>query len=138
MLAIYDISTGYKLLGVIHILAAVAAFGPLLVYPSMQRAGASAAVAKLHLRLVMPALVVVWVAGMGMVGMSDKFIRMTQTWIAVSLVGWFVLVLVSWFMIRPAIADTGSSARSRLAAGMGITHLLMVVIIGLMVFKPGI
>jgi len=139
VLAIFDfVSTGYQIMGVLHILAVVAAFGPLLVYPTLQRSGASAAVAKLHLWLVLPALVLVWVLGMGMVGMSEEFIEMTDTWIVLSLVGWVALMLVSWFLIRPAVSDSGSDARAKLGAGIGVTHLLMVVIIFLMVLKPGL
>ena len=72
VLAIVDISTGYQILGVLHVLAVIVAFGPLFIYPSMQRAGAGPALARLHLRLVLPALTLVWVLGMGMVGMSDE------------------------------------------------------------------
>ena len=137
MLAIYDFSTGYRLLGVLHVLAAVAAFGPLFIYPSMQRAGAGAEVAKLHLRMSLPALVLTWVFGMGLVGMSKDNFEMSQTWIVLSLLCWVGAVVVSWFLIRPSLGDTSDSARSRLAAGIGVTHLIAVVVIYLMVFKPG-
>ena len=119
-------------------LAVIVAFGPLFIYPSMQRAGATQALAKLHVRLVLPALTLVWVLGMGLVGASDDVWELSETWILLSLIGWVVLMLVSWFLIRPAITDTGETARSRLAAGIGITHLLLVVILYLMIFKPGV
>jgi len=138
VLAILEISTGYQLLGLLHVLAVIVAFGPLFIYPSMQRAGASQAVARLHLRLSLPALTLVWVLGMGMVGMSDDLWELTQTWILLSLIGWVVLMLVSWFLIRPALTDTSPSARGRMASGIGITHLLLVVILYLMIFKPGL
>ena len=137
MLAIYDFSTGYRLLGVLHVLTAVAAFGPLFIYPSMQRAGAGAEVAKLHLRMSLPALVLTWVFGMGLVGMSKDNFEMSQTWIVLSLLCWVGAVVVSWFLIRPSLGDTSDSARSRLAAGIGVSHLIAVVVIYLMVFKPG-
>jgi uncharacterized membrane protein len=137
VLAIQPISNGYEVLGLLHILAVVAAFGPLFLYPTLQRAGASQAVAKLHLRLVLPALTLVWVLGMGLVGMSKDSIELSETWILVSLIGWVILMLVSWFLIRPALTDASAAARGRMASGIGITHLLMVVIVALMVFKPG-
>ena len=137
MLAIYDISNGYQVLGVLHILAAVVAFGPLFIYPSMQRAGAGAEVARLHLRLSLPALVLSWVFGMGLVGMSDDAIEMSQTWIVLSLLCWVAAVAISWFLIRPSLGDNSESARSKLAAGIGASHLVAVVVIYLMVFKPG-
>ena len=55
-----------------------------------------------------------------------------------SLIGWVILMVVSWFMIRPALTDTSDAARGRLASGVGITHLLLVVMLYLMVFKPGL
>jgi uncharacterized membrane protein len=138
VLAIFDISTGYQIFGVLHVLAVIAAFGPLLIYPSMQRAGAGATLAKLHLRLVLPALTLVWAIGMGMVGLSDETWKMSQTWIVLSIVGWVVLIAVSWFLIRPALTDRSERSAGKMASGIGITHLLMVVILCLMVFKPGV
>lgn len=137
MLAILDISTGYQIMGALHIVAVLVAFGPLFVYPTLQRAGAAQQVAQMHMRLTLPALVLVWVLGMGMVGLSDKVIEMTDTWIVLSLVGWVALMLVSWFLIRPALVDSGDKARAKMASGIGVTHLLVVVIIFLMIFKPG-
>ena len=131
------ISTGYELLGLLHILSVIAAFGPLFIYPSMIRAGAAGEVAKWHLRLSFPALVLVWVLGMGLVGMSDNAIEMSEGWIVASLGLWVALVVVSWFLVRPALNDTGERARSMLSAGLGITHLGLVVLLWLMVFKPG-
>ncbi len=138
VLAILPISTGYELLGYLHVLAVIAAFGPLFMYPSMQRAGATQALAKLHIRLVLPALTLVWVFGMGLVGASDDVWELSDTWILLSLIAWVVLMLVSWFLIRPALNDTAETARSRLGAGVGITHLLLVVVLYLMIFKPGV
>ena len=137
MLAIWTFSNGYRFFGLLHILSAVVAFGPLFIYPSMQRAGAGAEVAKLHLRLSLPALVLTWVFGMGLVGMSKDNFEMSQTWIVLSLLCWVVAVAVSWFLIRPSLGDSSESARSKLAAGIGVTHLIAVVILYLMVFKPG-
>jgi uncharacterized membrane protein len=137
VLAIYPISNGYELLGLLHILSVIAAFGPLFIYPSLVRAGAGAEVAKWHLRLSLPALVLAWVFGMGMVGSSDDLFEMSDGWIIASLLVWVVLVLVSWLLIRPSLSDTSARARSMLSAGIGITHVGLVVMLWLMVFKPG-
>jgi uncharacterized membrane protein len=137
VLAIYPISNGYELLGLLHILSVIAAFGPLFIYPSLVRAGAGAEVAKWHLRLSLPALVLAWVFGMGMVGSSDDLFEMSDGWIIASLLVWVVLVLVSWFLVRPSLADSSERARSMLSAGIGITHVGLIVMLWLMVFKPG-
>jgi uncharacterized membrane protein len=138
VLAIFDISTGYQIVGLIHVLAVIVAFGPVFFYPSLQRAGAGPTVAKLHLRLVLPALALAWVLGMAMIGMSKDLLKMSQTWIVLSLIGWVALMLVSWFLVRPGLTDTSEQGRARMASGIGITHLLLIVMLYLMVFKPGL
>lgn len=137
VLAILDLSNGYQIMGLLHIVAVIVAFGPLFLYPALQRNGETQAIAKLHMMLSLPALVLVWVFGMGMVGMSDKVIKMSQTWIVVSLALWVVAMVVSWFMIRPALTDTSDAARGRMASGVGITHLVLIVALIMMIFKPG-
>ncbi len=144
VLAILDFSTGYKIIGLLHILAAIVAFGPLFLYPTLQKAGAGDRIARLHLRMTLPALALTWVLGMGLVGLSkpkgsdEAVIKMSQTWIVLALIAWVILMLVSWFMIRPALSDDSPSARGRLASGIGISHLLLIVLLYLMVFKPGL
>ena len=130
-------STGYNILTLLHVLTAIVAFGPLFLYPVLQRAGATQQIAKLHLFMVIPSLVLVWVFGMGLVGMSDKAISMSDTWISGALGVWLVALLVSIFLIRPALSETGDSAKSKLAAGTGVTHLMLVVALYFMVFQPG-
>ncbi|WP_420453241.1 hypothetical protein [Ilumatobacter sp.] len=137
MLAILEPNdTVTRILYFVHILSAIAAFGPLFLYPQMHRAGETQAMAALHTKLVLPALVVLWIAGMGMAGTQK--ISLGGTWfVTITILLWIVAVAVSWFMVRPATADTGDQARKMLAAGIGITHLILVVSLYLMVFKPG-
>lgn len=137
MLAIMEFSTGYQVLGLLHVLAAVTAFGPLFLYTGLHKAGETQTIARLHMKFTFPSLVLLWVFGMGLVGMSDKFFRMQHTWIAISLVIWLVLIIISLVLIRPAVADPSEEARSKMAAGVGVTHLLFFVALILMIFKPG-
>jgi hypothetical protein len=126
----------YRILYLVHLLSVIVAFGPLFVYPRLQRAGQIQSIAALHMRLVFPALVVLWVAGMGMAGVGE--ISLGGTWfVTVTIVLWVVALAVSWFLIRPAIAADTDDARSRMAMGIGITHLILVVSLYLMIFKPG-
>jgi uncharacterized membrane protein len=138
MFALLDISTGYQIVGMLHILSAVVAFGPLFVYPGLRKAGETATIARLHMRLVFPALVLLWVLGMGLAGMSEDAYEVSDTWLALSVVNWVVLMAVSWFLIRPALTDSSERANAKLAAGTGVTHLLLVVGLYLMIFKPGL
>lgn len=137
MLAIFPFSTGYKILGLLHILSAMVAFGPLFLYPGLRRAGETRTIASLHMRMTFPSLVLLWVLGMGLAGMSEDTFKVSQTWLVVSIVIWVILVAVSWFLIRPAIADPSEAAASKLAAGVGITHVGLVVALVLMIWKPG-
>ena len=136
MIAAYG-SNSYELLVLLRILSVIAAFGPPFIYPSLVRAGAGAEVAKWHLRLSLPALVLAWVLGMGLVGLSDDLFEMSDGWIVASLLVWAILVVVSWFLIRPSLTDPSERGRSMLGAGIGITHLALVVLLWLMIFKPG-
>ena len=125
-----------QLLYFVHILSAIAAFGPLFLYPRMQRAGETQAMAALHMKLAFPALVLLWVVGMGMAGTQK--ISLGGTWfVSISILLWVVALATSWFLIRPAVADTSEAAQKKMGQGIGITHLVLVITLYLMVFKPG-
>lgn len=138
MIGILLDTTPYRLMAMIHIVAAIAAFGPLFLYPGLRKAGETTTIAAMHMRLVFPALVVLWVVGMGLAGMSEDVYEMSQPWLALSILVWVILIAVSWFLIRPSITDTSESAGAKLAAGTGITHLGLIVGLVLMVWKPGL
>ncbi len=138
VLAILLDTFAYRLMAFAHIASAIVAFGPVLVYPQLRRAGATAAIANSHMRITFPGLIVLWVLGMGLAGMSEDAYKMSQLWLALSLVNWFALVVVSWFLIRPALSDDSEAGRAKLAAGVGVTHLGLVVGLVLMIWKPGL
>lgn len=137
MIAIFvnESQTLVKLLYLVHVLSIVAAFGPLFLYPRMQRAGETSAMATLHLKFVFPALILLWVVGMGMAGVN-KFALAEMWWITITIALWIGSVAVSWFLIRPAISDTSDDAKKKMSMGIGITHLILVASLVLMIFKP--
>ncbi|MEJ7799493.1 MAG: hypothetical protein WKF60_03185 [Ilumatobacter sp.] len=137
MIAILELGTPYRIMAMLHILAAIVAFGPLFLYPGLRRAGETAVIASMHMRLVFPALIVLWVLGMGLAGMSEDTYKVSELWLTLSILNWVVLVAVSWFLIRPAITDRRDTAVSRLATGTGVTHLGLVIGLVLMIWKPG-
>jgi len=126
----------YRILYFVHLVSAIAAFGPLFLYPRLQRAGATAEVARLHMTLVFPALVLLWVAGMGMAGVG-KIDLVGTPFVTSTILLWLIALVVSWFMIRPALNDPDEGTRKIMASGIGITHLILVVSLYLMIFKPG-
>ena len=137
MIAIFlnESPTLVKLLYLVHVLSIVAAFGPLFLYPRMQRAGETSAMAALHMKLVFPALILLWVVGMGLAGVN-KFALAEMWWITITIALWIGSVAVSWFLIRPAIGDTSDDAKKKMSMGIGITHLILVISLVLMIFKP--
>ncbi|MEZ7960997.1 MAG: hypothetical protein QMC04_03630 [Ilumatobacter sp.] len=137
MIAIFlnESQTLVKLLYLVHVLSIVAAFGPLFLYPRMQRAGETSAMATLHLKFVFPALILLWVVGMGMAGVN-KFALAEMWWVTITIALWIGSVAVSWFLIRPAISDTSDDAKKKMSMGIGITHLILVASLVLMIFKP--
>lgn len=127
----------YNIFLIAHVITAITAFGPLFVYPSLRRAGESATLAKLHMRIVFPSLALLWVLGMGLAGLSDNVIEVADLWVSLSIVLWAILMAVSWFLVRPSIHGGGDREKSMLSAGIGITHLGLVIGLYLMVFQPG-
>lgn len=133
---VFEDSFVYRLLGMLHILSAVVAFGPLFLYPGLRRTGETRTMASTHMRMTFPALVLLWVLGMGLAGIAE--LKMSQLWLSLSIALWAVLIAVSWFLIRPAMTDQGEAATKKLSAGVGITHLGLVAGLVLMIWKPGL
>ena len=109
--------------------------GELVLRPRSERDDPHEALAELHMKVVFPALTVLWVLGMGLAGMSENAYDLKQTWLVLSLLNWALLMVISWKLIRPATTDP--TAASRLSAGIGITHVGLVIGLVLMIWKPG-
>jgi len=58
--------------------------------------------------------------------------------LSASIIVWLLAVGVNWFLVRPSLSDDSPSATSKLAAGIGVTHLSLVVGLVLMIWKPGL
>ena len=111
----------------LHVLAAICAFGPLFLYPRMHRAGETQAIAKLHMRFVVPGPRRALGARHG--HGRDRQVRPRRDALGDrrrSSCGWSTL-LVSWFLIRPSISDTSEAAGKKMNAGIGVTHLTLIV-----------
>jgi hypothetical protein len=133
-------STGFQILVLIHILAAFVAFGGNFVQPSLARAGAGdEALAKVNLYIQLPAMVILWVAGMGALGMSkpggasEPIYSVSQTWALVALVVWLI-ALVLQFLVGRAYQN---GKKDMVPAFNGILHVCLIVALYLMVFRPG-
>ena len=150
--------TSYDLVLVLHILAVVVAFAPAVAHPltsaSVKRAEGdegvvrfSAAVAEPGRWVYFPALVLSGVFGGALIGLSkpdadaEVLWRFEQTWIWLGITIWVVLCGIVSAVILPGerkVAAGDLSAQQRVATAGGILTLLVVVQVGLMVFKPGL
>ena len=140
-------STGYKIVLLIHVLAVIVGFAPLWLTPVMIRltaAGDKAAADGLEvsiLRFSLPGIGIAGILGFGLAGMSEKYFKMSQAWLSIAAVLWIVLLAVLFFVARPAIKafrDGDVAARGRIMMATGIGHLILVVMLYLMIFKPGL
>ncbi len=139
--------TGYHIVLLIHVLAVIVGFAPLWLTPVMIRltaAGDKAAADGLEvsiLRFSLPGIGIAGILGFGLAGMSEKYFKMSQAWLSIAAVLWIVLLAVLFFVARPAIKafrDGDVAARGRIMMATGIGHLILVVMLYLMIFKPGL
>jgi uncharacterized membrane protein len=139
--------TGYQIVLLLHVLTVIVGFAPLWLTPVMIRltaAGDKAAADGLEvsiLRFSLPGIGLAGILGFGLAGMSEKYYKMSQTWLSIAAVLWVVLLALLFFVARPAIKafrDGDVAARGRIMMVTGISHLILVVMLYLMIFKPGL
>lgn len=144
----------YAAVLVLHLLAALFVVGPLAVTavgsPRLARAGRLEALraAQRSTRLYALASVVVVLLGSLLVGSGGpgQAWEMSQLWISASFALWILAVVLTLGLVVPAQRDAvkaleaGQDAGAtvgRMAAGGGLAMLAWVVIVVLMVVKPG-
>ncbi|MFA5565074.1 MAG: hypothetical protein WC184_05485 [Acidimicrobiia bacterium] len=138
--------TSYNFMLLLHILAAIVGFSPAWLWPILVRLNVSGdleagrSLEATIVRFSLPGLVLSGLLGFGIAGMSDKVFKMSQTWLMVAALLWIVLVAVYAAVARPAakkLAEGDMNAQGTLGMATGVSHLILVVILYLMVFKPG-
>ena len=140
----------YNVLLILHILSILVAFAPAVVHPLLAgrlQAGDEGALrrfsgaASANTRTVhLPALLAVGVLGMGLVGVSDEAFKFTDAWVAISLLLWLVIGGVLSALVLPGergMAEGEPGAASKVQLGGGIATVLFLVVLILMVVKPG-
>lgn len=156
-------STAFKICLLLHVLSAVAAFGPAFAFPFASRAGneAAAAMHKATQRVMIPAMVGVIVFGALAVVASDDAFAMSDAFVSIGFVLAFLAVGVAAAIVLPAqrrlsaderaagagsgdgagsgsgLTDEGRAAlRGRVAGGTGALHLILLVAVIVMIWKP--
>lgn len=144
-------STGYKIMLLLHILSVIVAFAPAFVWPvasaRLKKEGkpvgptigslAAGNTAKIH----GPALVLVGFFGFGLAGMSDEVWKFDQAWLMAAAVIWFLMLGIIFGLMLPAEKKSAAgdeSADKIVSMAGGFMHLLLVVMLYLMIFKPGL
>lgn len=152
-MVIADISSGlYKLLYLGHIVTILVAFAPAFVHPILSaqvtadgdataRQRLSAHMATNGRRLHFPALVLTAAFGIAMVLVSDEVWGFDQAWISLAFLVWIALCGVVSGLIMPAERklDGGDhDAERTIAMGGQIATALLLVMLYLMIWKPGL
>lgn len=143
-------STPYNIMLLIHIGSAFVAFAPAFVWPfvsmRLRQAGepVGPTIARLaggnSLKIHGPAFVVTGFVGFGLAGMSEKVFKMSQFWLSGAALLWFVGMGIFFGILHPAekkVASGDASAEKQIAMFSGILHLIVVVALYLMIWKPG-
>ena len=149
----------YKLVLLLHILSVIVAFAPAFVWPvvsvKLKKQGkqpgpvigelAANNTNKVH----GPALVLAGLFGFALIGMSKpanagggaKAIwEFSQPWVSVALLCWFIMLGLVFAVMAPAekkAAAGDEGAEKIISAVGGMLHLLLVVVLVMMIFKPG-
>ena len=138
-------SSGYKIVLILHIIFVVVAFGGLFMAPMLSRVeGAAtpvaAGMAKYVQIIAMPAVILAGLLGFGLIGMSDKEFAFDQAWVGPAILLWLIEIALLLVGILPAekkVAAGDASAAKMVPMFTGVSHLILVVAVYLMVFKPG-
>lgn len=141
----------YQVVYLLHIGTMVAAFAGAIVGPrlaALARTGDPALQGRVAAfmaegtKLVhFPALLLAGLLGIVLILLSDDVYEMSQSWISIAFVLWFAMLGVQWFLLRPAqLAAAGGDAAAGKKIGMftGILHLLFLLMLIDMVWKPGV
>ena len=150
-------SFGYRLFFLLHIVAVVAAFAPAFVWPVLNRharlnaetpvEGNAGPVGSAALTGVMnpfvhgSAIVLAGLFGFALIGMSSEAWKFSQTWVAMGLVLWFIMIAIFFVGLVPAqraLREGKVAAEQRLAMFYGSLHLLLLLQLIDMIWKPGL
>jgi len=140
-------STSYKIMLLFHLLLIIIAFAPAWLTPVLVRQianGDKAAADALEvsvLRYSVGSLAAAGILGFGLAGMSEDVYELSQTWLLVAVLLWLILLAVTFLVTRPAIKafrDGDTKAKGMISAGTGVSHVILVVTLYLMIWKPGL
>jgi len=129
---------GYNFVLVLHILSAIVAFSPAIATIVTPKAIATGDDVVRTGRIVYgPALIVTGLLGIVLVLMSDEAWEFSDGWVSIAFLGWIALVGVYQALVIRGARAGGDAGRRQVVLGGQIVAALAVVLVYLMVFKPG-
>lgn len=151
MLLAATLSTfGYRVFFLLHILAVIVAFAPAFVSPFLSAryqsedahipSDLATKLARNSVQVHGPALVLTGLFGFGLIGLSDNVFKFSQSWISIAMVLWFIMLAVLFGLLIPAEKKVGNgdvAAESKVSAFGGMLHLLLLLMLIDMIWKPG-
>jgi uncharacterized membrane protein len=142
--------TGYNIALLVHIVAAFTAFAPAFVHPvlSGQLSGDGTVRARVVEHMVKngrmiyaPALIVAGLAGFGVAGFSDQVYKMSQGWLVAAFIIWIAMNGILHAVLIPgerAIGNGDAAAEGRVNAAGGLMAVLLLAMLVIMIWKPGV
>ena len=141
--------TGYNVMLFLHILFVMAAYAPAFVHPVLstqskalqtEQGQVLGFIAQNSQRIYSVALIVAGLLGFGLSGMSDSAYSLGDGWMIASILVWIAMNGVLHAVQIPAErawAAGDDTAEQKAQLGGGILTLLLLVMLYLMIFKPG-
>lgn len=128
-------STWYQLFLLLHVVTVVVAFGGNFVQPILARSGGvlPEQFARAALYVQLPAVLGVFVTGMGMIGLSDRTYRVSTPWVGLAIAVAVLAGALQWLVARGHRAKDSKHVSTYTA----LLHLMLVVGLYLMIWKPG-
>ncbi|MEM7274336.1 MAG: hypothetical protein AAF547_14730 [Actinomycetota bacterium] len=142
--------TPYRILLLLHILTAMVAFAPAFVHPILasqsnalgdDRQPFLGYMVANGRRIYGPALILTGLFGFGLQGLSDGAWAFGQGWMIGAIVVWIAMNGLLHAVLIPSeakVADGDEAAQSNVDKSGALLSILLLVMLYLMIFKPGI
>jgi hypothetical protein len=126
------VSTTFKFFLLLHILSVIAAFAPAVVSLLPGNRGTAVAAARTYYA---PALILAGLFGILCVVTSDDAFKFDQTWVSLALLVWIAMNGVFHAIVLPG---RRVSSVTQVDNGQAIMTILLVIMVYLMIWKPGL
>jgi hypothetical protein len=126
------VSTTFKIFLLLHILSVIVAFAPAVVSLVPGNRGTAVAAARTYYA---PALILAGLFGILCVVTSDDAFKFDQTWVTLAFVVWIAMNGVYHAIVLPG---RRVSSYTQVDNGQAIITILLVIMLYLMIWKPGL